>query len=78
MWTINFLYRYAYMTLDNTQAIIILNSGANLNTVDTKSFNAAQAAIKLKNDLPNIDNKIRNIFYYGNETSSSSAISGKK
>lgn len=67
MWTINFLYEYAYITLDNAQAIVILNSGTNLNAIDTKSFNAAKTAIQLKNNLPEIDNKIRNIFYYGNE-----------
>lgn len=66
MWTINFLYEYAYITLDNTQAIVILNSSAGIDTIDDKSFNAIKTAIKLKNDLPNIDNKIKNIFYYGN------------
>ena len=66
MWTINFLYKYAYITLDNTQAIVILNSSAGIDTIDDKSFGAIKAAIKLKNDLPNIDSKIRNIFYYGN------------
>ncbi|MCX6779626.1 MAG: hypothetical protein NT034_00375 [Candidatus Magasanikbacteria bacterium] len=78
MWTLNFLYHYGYVTLDNTQAIVILNSGASLNTVDTRSFNNVKAVVKLKTDLPTIDNKIRNIFYYGNETSNSNPKSGKK
>lgn len=68
IWTVNFLYQYGYTTLDNTQAIVILNSGTNINTIDNRSFNTAQTAIKIKKDLPTIDNKIRNIFYYGNET----------
>lgn len=70
IWTIDFLYKYGYETLDNTQAIVILNSGTNINTIDNRSFTTAQAAIKLKNDLPTIDNKIRNIFYYDKETTS--------
>ncbi len=78
IWTVNFLYEYAYVTLDNAQAIVILNSGTSMDAIDSRSFNTAQAAVKLKNDLPNVDNKIRNIFYYGNETTSSSTKSGKK
>lgn len=79
MWTINFLHEYAYTTLDNTQAIIILSSGASMETVDDQLLNSAKEAVNLKNALPNIDNKIRNIFYYANENSApNTPISNKK
>ena len=78
MWTVNFLYLYTYITLDNAQAIVILNSGANIDAIDARSFESAQAAIKLKKGLPTIDNKIKNIFYYGYENTPTSSISGKK
>lgn len=78
MWTVNFLYQYTYITLDNVQAIVILNSGANIDAIDARSLDSAEAAIKLKKDLPTIDKKIRNIFYYGNENTPTSSISGKK
>lgn len=78
MWTINFLYQYAYVTLDNAEAIVILNATSGTDTVDSRSFDAVQKAINLKKGLPNIDPKIRNIFYYGNQNTTSTSKTLKK
>lgn len=78
MWTINFLYQYAYITLDNAEAIVILNAVSGTDTVDSRSFDAVQKAVNLKKELSNIDPKIRNILYYGNENTTGTKKSLKK
>lgn len=72
IWSIYFLYQYAYTTLNNTNAIVVLNSNLGIDALDNKSFTIAEKSIRQKNDLKEIGNKSRNIFYYGNETTSSS------
>jgi hypothetical protein len=71
IWSFSFLYNYAYATISNANAIIILSSGLGIDALDNKTFNDVQEKIKLKNSLPSIDENIRNIFYYGSNSTSS-------
>lgn len=59
-----FIYLYSYLTLSNSNTIIILNSNLAVDIIDTKTFKSSEEMIKLKNELPNVPEKIRNIFYY--------------
>ena len=77
IWSVYFLYQYAYTTLNNADAIVILNSNLGVDIVDNRSFTAAENSIKLKKDLPDIGNKSRNIFYYGNEITTSTTSTKK-
>ena len=73
IWSVYFLYQYAYTTLNNADAIVVLNSNLGVDVIDNKAFSTAQNAIKLKKDLPEIGTKLRNIFYYGNENATSTS-----
>lgn len=73
IWALYFLYQYAYTTLNNTNAIVILNSNLGIDALDNKSFTQAEKSIKQKMDIVEIGNKSRNIFFYGNETTVSSS-----
>ena len=59
-----FIYLYSYLTLSNSNTIITLNSNLAVDIVDTKTFKSAEEMIKLKKELPDVPEKIRNIFYY--------------
>ncbi|GEM_PF-4764825 len=59
-----FIYLYSYLTLSNSNTIIILNSNLAVDMIDNKTFKSSEEMIKLKNDLPEVPEKIRNIFYY--------------
>lgn len=59
-----FIYLYSYLTLSNSNTIIILNSNLAIDIIDTKTFKSSEEMIRLKNELPDVPEKIRNIFYY--------------
>ncbi len=59
-----FIYLYSYLTLSNINTIIILNSNLAADVINIKTFQNTEQMIKWKNSLPNIPEKIRNIFYY--------------
>lgn len=67
-----FVYQYSYTTLSNANAIIVLNSSLGADVIDHKNFNLSQDTIKLKTEQPLPPEKIRNIFYYVDSSSTKS------
>ncbi len=63
-----FIYLYSYLTLSNSNTIIILNSNLAVDIIDTKTFKSSEELIQLKKELPDVPEKIRNIFYYIEDT----------
>lgn len=72
-----FVYQYSYLTLTNANAIVTLSSNLGADIVDNKNFTISQDIIRSKNNLPEINDKIRNIFYYVQSPSSTPATSTK-
>lgn len=69
-----FIYLYSYLTLSNANTIIILSSNLAVDIIDVKTFQSTEGLIKLKKDLPDIPEKIRNIFYYIEPVTSTPAV----
>lgn len=59
-----FIYLYSYLTLSNSNTIIILNSNLAVDIIDIKTFKTSEEIIQFKKQLPKVQEKIRNIFYY--------------
>ncbi|MFA5770923.1 MAG: hypothetical protein WC894_05520 [Patescibacteria group bacterium] len=72
-----FIYQYSYLTLSNANAILTLSSNLGVDIVENNNFKISQDIINSKKSLPEITNKIRNIFYYV-ETSSSTTTASTK
>lgn len=72
-----FVYQYSYLTLSNANTILTLSSDLGLDLIDNKNFNISQDIINSKKSLPQINDKIRNIFYYVQSSSSTVTTSQK-
>ncbi len=72
-----FIYQYSYLTLSNANAILTLNSSLGVEIIDSKNFSISQDIINSKKTLLPIPDKIRNIFYYVQTTSSTPTSSTK-
>lgn len=73
-----FVYQYSYLTLSNANSILTLSSDLGLDLIDNKNFNISQDIINSKKSLPQINDKLRNIFYYVQSPSSTTTVSPKK
>ncbi len=71
-----FVYQYSYTTISNANAIMTISSNLGVDLIDNKNFIISQNIINLKNSLPPVGDKIRNIFYY-DQVSTSTTSTGK-
>lgn len=62
-----FIYRYIYVTLDNANAVMILNTNTSINVIDVPTFNKAIQILDSKLQPPAIM-PARNIFSYASST----------
>lgn len=69
MFVFYFVYQYSFLALSNANAIVNLSSSLGADIVDNKNFSISQNIIESKKNLPIITDKIRNIFYYVQSTS---------
>lgn len=78
--TIYFIYNNIYNTLSNSNAILVLSSSPQSDTIDITAYEKAKKIITTKQQAVIIPNKLRNIFSYGSEHSTpiSSVSSTKK
>ena len=72
MFVFYFVYQYSFLALSNANAIVNLSTTLGADIIDNKNFVDSQNLINSKNNLPDITNKIRNIFYYVQSTSTTS------
>ncbi|MFA6548115.1 MAG: hypothetical protein WCT11_04210 [Candidatus Magasanikbacteria bacterium] len=72
-----FVYQYTYLTLSNANAILSLSTSLGPDVIDSKNFAISQDIINSKKSLPEITDKVRNIFYYVQTPSSTPTTSPK-
>lgn len=63
--TIYFIYNNIYNTLSNSNAILILSSSPQSDTIDIEAYTQAKKTISKKEQTIIIPNDLRNIFIYG-------------
>lgn len=73
MFVFYFVYQYSFLALSNANAIVNLSTTLGADIVDSKNFTTSQNIINSKNSLPIITDKIRNIFYYVQNTSTTTS-----
>lgn len=73
MFVFYFIYQYSFLALSNANAIVNLSSTLGADMIDNKNFVDSQNIIGSKKNLPDITNKIRNIFYYVQNTSTTTS-----
>ncbi len=69
--TYYFIYQNIYSTIANTTVITALKSSVNIYNLDLPAFHKASEAIEKKQKLEYFAPEIRNIFYYGTNTTTS-------
>lgn len=72
-----FIYQYSFLTLSNANAILTLSSNLGIDIIDNKNFIISQDIINSKQTVSQTPDKIRNIFYYVQSTSSTPTSSPK-
>ena len=77
MLVLYFVYQYSYLTLSNANSILTLSSNLGLDLIDNKNFNTSQDIINSKKSFPQINDKIRNVFYYAQSSSSTASTTFK-
>lgn len=69
MFTYHFIYQNIYSTIANANAITSLQANVNIYDLDLQAYEKATLAIAQKKRIEEIPSNIRNIFYYGTNTS---------
>jgi hypothetical protein len=70
------VYNYTFRTLEDAHTIVLLNTETLVNNVNMDSYNKAVRALETKNKASNFNNKLRNIFTFGQiETPSTTTTS---
>lgn len=77
MFTYYFIYQNIYSTIANANAITSLQANVNIYDLDLQAYEKAVAAITQKKHIEEIPSNIRNVFYYGANTSTLSNSSTK-
>ncbi|EKD42949.1 MAG: hypothetical protein ACD_72C00526G0002 [uncultured bacterium] len=78
LFTIFFVYQYAYETIANFSQIVMLDSKLGIDPIDNKAFDNSQKNLKVKENLITPSTTIRNIFYYVETTSTTISTSKKQ